>query len=254
MTRRKKTSESSFRSEISNARQMKRRKPIGLNFMKKIEPLTDNQKKLFEAYSKGQNIIAYGSAGTGKSFIVLYNALREVLDEITPYDKIYLVRSAVAVRELGFLPGLLEDKIGNFELPYINMVKYMFSMSSDADLEMLYKNLKNQGTIDFCSTSFIRGRTIDNSIIIVDEFSNLNGHELDSIITRVGENTKIMFCGDATQSDLVKMSDRNGIHSFMKILKNMPSFDIIEFGPEDVCRSGLVKEYLLTKYELDITL
>ena len=234
--------------------QFKHKKPIGLDFMKKIEPLTENQRKLFDNYSRGQNIVAYGSAGTGKSFIVLYNALREVLNEITPYDKIYLVRSAVSVREIGYLPGSLADKIGNFELPYINMVKYMFSLSSDADLEMLYMNLKNQGTIDFCSTSFIRGRTIDNSIIIVDEFSNLNGHELDSIITRVGTDCKIMFCGDATQSDLVKMSEKNGIHSFMEILKNMPSFDIIEFGPEDVCRSGLVKEYLLTKYELGITL
>jgi len=234
--------------------QFKHKKPIGLDFMKKIEPLTENQKKLFDTYSRGQNVVAYGSAGTGKSFIVLYNALREVLNEITPYDKIYLVRSAVSVREIGYLPGNLSDKIGNFELPYINMVKYMFSLSSDADLEMLYMNLKSQGTIDFCSTSFIRGNTIDNSIIIVDEFSNLNGHELDSIITRVGADCKIMFCGDATQSDLVKLSERNGIHSFMEILKNMPSFNIIEFGPEDVCRSGLVKEYLLTKYELGITL
>ena len=134
------------------------------------------------------------------------------------------------------------------------MVKYMFEMPDESSFEMLYGNLKTQGTISFWSTSFIRGTTLDNAIIIVDEFANLNGHELDSIITRVGENSKIMFCGDATQSDLVKMSERNGIIDFMKVLRVMPSFDIIEFGIEDVIRSGIVKEYLFAKHELGITL
>lgn len=123
-------------------------------------------------------------------------------------------------------------------------------MPDDASFEMLYGNLKLQGTISFWSTSFIRGTTLDNAIIIVDEFQNLSGHELDSIITRVGENSKIMFCGDATQSDLIKTNERNGIIDFMKILRIMPSFDIIEFGIEDVCRSGLVKEYLIAKHQL----
>jgi phosphate starvation-inducible PhoH-like protein len=126
----------------------------------------------------------------------------------------------------------------------------MFQMPDDASFEMLYGNLKLQGTISFWSTSFIRGTTLDNAIIIVDEFQNLSGHELDSIITRVGENSKIMFCGDATQSDLIKTNERNGIIDFMKILRIMPSFDIIEFGIEDVCRSGLVKEYLIAKHQL----
>lgn len=125
-------------------------------------------------------------------------------------------------------------------------------MPSDADFEMLYGNLKAQETISFWSTSFVRGTTLDNSIIIVDEFSNLNFHEMDSIITRVGENTKIMFCGDASQSDLVKTNERNGIVDFMNILKKMPSFDIIEFDVNDICRSGLVKEYLLAKNEVGL--
>ena len=132
------------------------------------------------------------------------------------------------------------------------MVKYMFQMPDDASFEMLYANLKLQGTISFWSTSFIRGTTLDNAIIIVDEFQNLNFHELDSIITRVGENSKIMFCGDATQSDLIKSNEKNGIVDFMKILRVMPSFEIIEFGIEDVCRSGLVKEYLIAKNELGL--
>jgi phosphate starvation-inducible protein PhoH len=122
-------------------------------------------------------------------------------------------------------------------------------MPSDADFEMLYGNLKAQETIKFWSTSFIRGTTLDNAIIIVDEFQNLNFHELDSIITRVGENTKIMFCGDASQSDLVKTNDRNGIVDFMNILRKMPSFDVIEFGVDDIVRSGLVKEYIVAKLE-----
>ena len=132
------------------------------------------------------------------------------------------------------------------------MVKYMFQLPTDADFEMLYGNLKTQGTIGFWSTSFIRGTTLDNSIIIVDEFQNLNFHELDSIITRVGENSKIMFCGDASQSDLVKTNEKNGIIDFMKILRVMPSVDIIEFQVEDIVRSGFVKEYILAKMEVGV--
>ena len=233
-----------------SGKQMKRKKPINNDLMKNIEALTENQEKLFKSYSLSQNLVAYGCAGTGKTFITLYNALKDVLNERTPYEKIYIVRSLVATREIGFLPGDHEDKSSLYQIPYKNMVKYMFEMPSDAEFEMLYGNLKTQGTISFWSTSFIRGTTLDNAIILVDEFQNLNGHELDSIITRVGENSKIMFCGDATQSDLIKTNEKNGIIDFMKILRIMPSFDIIEFGIEDVCRSGLVKEYLIAKNEL----
>ena len=232
------------------AKQMKRKKPINTDFLRDIEPLTTNQQALFNSYDSGKNIVAYGCAGTGKTFITLYKALRDVLDEKTPYEKIYIVRSLVATREIGFLPGDHEDKSLLYQIPYKNMVKYMFEMSTDADFEMLYGNLKTQGTISFWSTSFIRGTTFDNAIIIVDEFQNLNYHELDSIITRVGENTKIMFCGDASQSDLAKTNERNGIHDFIKVLRVMPSFDMIEFGLQDIVRSGLCKEYLLAKNEL----
>ena len=235
-------------------RQMKRKKPLSSEYLVDIEPLTDNQKKLFDSYAEGKHLIAYGCAGTGKTFITLYNALRDVLDERSPYEKVYIVRSLVATREIGFLPGSHDDKADIYQIPYKNMVKYMFQMPSDADFEMLYGNLKSQETIKFWSTSFIRGTTLDNSIIIVDEFSNLNGHELDSIITRVGENSRICFCGDATQSDLIRTSKRNGIIDFMSIIRKMSSFDIIEFGIDDVCRSGLVKEYLLAKNELGINL
>jgi predicted ribonuclease YlaK len=233
-------------------KQMKRKKPINLDIMRTIDPLTENQKILFETYNTGQNIVAYGCAGTGKTFITLYNALRDVLDERSSYDKIYIVRSLVATREIGFLPGDHEDKSSLYQIPYKNMVKYMFEMPDESSFEMLYGNLKTQGTISFWSTSFIRGTTLDNAIIIVDEFQNLNFHELDSIITRVGENSKIMFCGDATQSDLIKTNEKNGIIDFMKILRVMPSVDVIEFGVEDIVRSGFVKEYIVAKMELNL--
>ena len=230
-------------------RQMKRKKPLSSEYLVDIEPLTDNQRKLFDSYAEGKHLIAYGCAGTGKTFCLLYNALKEVLDERSPYEKVYIVRSLVPTREIGFLPGSHDDKADIYQIPYKNMVKYMFQMPSDADFEMLYGNLKSQETIKFWSTSFIRGVTLDNCIIIVDEFANLNFHELDSIITRVGENCKIMFSGDATQSDLIKTNERNGIVDFMAVLRKMPSFDIIEFGVDDIVRSGLVKEYIMAKME-----
>ena len=233
-------------------KRMKRKKPINLDYIKKIEPLTENQQDFFDKYKLDQNLVAYGCAGTGKTFITLYNALRDVLDVKTPYEKIYIVRSLVATREIGFLPGDHEDKSSLYQIPYKNMVKYMFEMPTDSDFEMLYGNLKNQGTISFWSTSFIRGTTLDNAIIIVDEFQNLNYHELDSIITRIGQNSKIMFCGDATQTDLLKTNEKNGVIDFMKILRIMPSVDIVEFGVEDIVRSGLVKEYLLAKMEMNL--
>ena len=231
---------------------MKRKKPINADMLRDIEALTPNQQKLFEAYTSNNNLVAYGCAGTGKTFITLYNALKDVLDQETPYEKIYIVRSLVATREIGFLPGDHEDKSTLYQIPYKHMVKYMFEMPTEADFEMLNVNLKAQDTIDFWSTSFIRGTTFDKTIVIVDEFQNLNYHELDSIMTRVGEQSKIMFCGDATQSDLVKQNERNGIIDFMRILRLMPSVDVIEFGVEDIVRSGLVKEYILAKLELNI--
>jgi predicted ribonuclease YlaK len=232
------------------SRQMKRKKPISMDYLIDIDPLTDNQKKFFESYNEGKHLVAYGAAGTGKTFIALYNALKDVFSGVSPYEQIYIVRSLVATREIGFLPGDHDDKSALYQIPYKNMVKYMFQLPSEADFEMLYGNLKSQETIKFWSTSFLRGSTLDNSIIIVDEFQNLNFHELDSIITRVGENSRICFCGDATQSDLTRSNERNGISDFMNILRKMPSFDIIEFGVDDIVRSGLVKEYIVAKMEI----
>ncbi len=232
------------------AKQLKKKKPVSSEYLINIEPLTDNQKRLFESYQNNKQIVSYGAAGTGKTFITLFNALKDVLNENSVYEKIYIVRSLVATREIGFLPGDYEDKSDIYQVPYKHMVKYMFQMPSDADFEMLYGNLKAQDTIKFWSTSFLRGTTLDNAIVIVDEFQNLNFHELDSIMTRVGENSKICFCGDATQTDLQKTNEKNGIIDFMKILGTMPSFNLIEFGVDDIIRSGIVKEYIIAKMQL----
>ena len=235
------------------AKQMKRKKPINTDLLNKIEPITDNQKKLFYGYNEGKNIFAYGCAGTGKTFAALYLALKDVLDPSTPYDRVFIVRSLVSTREIGFLPGDHEDKSSLYQIPYKHMVKYMFEMATDADFEMLYANLKAQETIKFWSTSFIRGTTLDRSIVLIDECQNLNFHELDSIITRIGEDSKIIFCGDATQTDLIKQNEKNGIHDFMKIIQQLPElFEMVEFNINDIVRSGLVREYLIRKMALNM--
>ena len=252
MARKRKTSGDQPIGVGMTGKQMKRKKPLSADYLIDIQPLTDNQKVMFDAWDEGKMVYAYGVAGTGKTFVALYKALKEVLDDYSPYDKIYIVRSLVPTREIGFLPGDHEDKSMLYQVPYKNMVRYMFSMPDDNSFEMLYDNLRAQETISFWSTSFIRGVTLDNAIVIVDEFSNLNFHELDSMITRIGEESKIMFCGDITQTDLTRENDKNGISDFIKILQNMEDVSCIEFGIDDIVRSGLVKSYLIAKYNLGL--
>jgi predicted ribonuclease YlaK len=247
---RRKRNEQSFAD--MPAKKMRRKKPIDAEHIRDISPLTPAQEKVFEEYANEKNLFLYGAAGTGKTFISLYLALKDVLNEKTPYEKVYMVRSLVSTREIGFLPGDHEDKSSLYQIPYKNMVKYMFEMPDEASFEMLYGNLKNQGTISFWSTSFIRGTTLDNCVIIVDESQNLNFHELDSIITRVGQDTKIIFCGDVNQTDLIKTNERNGILNFMSILQTMEEFSMVEFGIPDIVRSGLIKSYLISKMNLGL--
>ena len=232
-------------------RQMKR-KPINSGYLTQIKPLTPSQEKVFDAFNKQKNLFMYGAAGTGKTFIGMYLALQQILDERSAYDKLYIVRSLVPTREIGFLPGDHDDKAELYQIPYQNMVRYMFKMPDDASFSMLYANLKAQETISFWSTSFLRGTTLDNAIVLVDEMQNLNFHELDSIITRLGVNTKIIFAGDAAQTDLVKTNERNGILDFMKIIQGMDEFEMVEFGIKDIVRSGLVKSYLINKLNLGL--
>ena len=231
---------------------LKRKKPINQTYFLDVNPITENQQLFFDEWTKEKNLFAYGAAGTGKTFIALYLALKDVMNEETPYDKVYIVRSLVATREIGFLPGDHEDKSDIYQIPYKNMVQAQFEMPDDASFEMLYENLKHQETISFWSTSFLRGTTLDNAIVIVDECQNLNFHELDSIMTRVGQDSKIMFCGDVNQTDLTRDKEKNGIVDFQRILENMEEFSMVEFGVGDIVRSGLIKSYLISKMSLSL--
>ena len=231
---------------------MSKKKEIHSGDLVKIEPITDNQKKVFESFSQGKNGFYFGSAGTGKTFISLYLALQDVLKQGTSFDKVVIVRSLMPTRDIGFLPGDEEDKAVLYQVPYQNMVQFMFKQPNEDAFKSLYETLKRQGSLYFLSTSFLRGLTFDNSVIIVDECQNLNFHELDTIITRVGQDSKILFCGDFSQTDLVKTNERNGLHDFLRILENMDEFTCIEFDIPDIVRSGFVRSYLIQKTKLGI--
>lgn len=214
--------------------------------IKKIEPLTENQKISFEQYHNGKNLMLHGIAGTGKSFISVYLALNEIMNENKNYNKIIIVRSVVPTRDMGFLPGNSKEKTKVYEAPYYAICGELFGRG-DA-----YEILKQKGLVDFISTSFIRGITLNNCIIIVDEIANMTLHELDSIITRVGKNCKIIFSGDFRQSDFTKEHEKNGLVDFMKIINKMKSFSFIDFNENDIVRSSIVKDYIIQKDKLKI--
>ena len=231
---------------------MSKKKEISSSDLVEVKPITDNQKLVFESYKKGLNQFLFGCAGTGKTFVSLYLAFQEVLKNETPYESVVVVRSLIPTREIGFLPGDEEDKAALYQVPYSNMVQFMFKQPNEQAFSMLYDRLKAQGSFYFLSTSFLRGLTFDNSIIIVDECQNLNFHELDTIITRVGQDSKIIFCGDFMQTDLTKMGERNGLHDFLRILEEMKQFNCVEFDIGDIVRSGFVRDYLIQKTKLGI--
>jgi predicted ribonuclease YlaK len=212
-----------------------------------FDALTDNQQITFDEYAKDKSLLLHGVAGTGKTFLGILLGLEEVLDPSYDYSQLCIVRSVVPTRDIGFLKGTDEEKIAIYELPYRLICKELFSS------ETAYDALKQQGNVQFISTSFIRGLTFDNAIILVDEMQNLNFHELDSIITRPGKNSKVILCGDYTQTDLAKHSDKEGIKTFMKILNRMNEFSTVEFGVDDIVRSDFVKSYIIAKLELGIT-
>lgn len=214
-----------------------------LNFqLKKIEPLTKHQKESFDAYHQGKNLMLHGIAGTGKSFISMYLALDEILNSSDgPYKKLIIVRSVVPTRDMGFLPGNSKEKAQVYEAPYYAICTELFGRG-DA-----YTYLKQKNLIEFISTSFIRGITLNDCIIIVDEMQNMSGHELDSVITRIGKNCKIVFCGDFRQSDFTKEHEKNGIVQFMKIIEKIKAFKFIDFDENDIVRSQLVRDYIILK-------
>lgn len=215
-----------------------------LEQVKIVEPITANQKKVFTAFKKGNHLCLSGAAGSGKTFIAVYLALEEILTGQSPRDKIVIVRSAVPTRDMGFLPGSKEEKESTYLLPYISIVT---ELTGDPQA---WNKLVAKGIVHFITTSFIRGITIRDATVIVDEMQNLTFHELDSIITRLGENCRFIMCGDYYQTDLERKNDRSGILDFMRITDEMKYFTHVQFGWEDIVRSGLVRDYIMTKEHL----
>jgi phosphate starvation-inducible PhoH-like protein len=219
---------------------------LRLEDMLDVTPLTPHQKEAYEAYEDGNSLVLSGSAGTGKTFMALSMALEDVLDKEMRYDKVVIIRSIVPTRDIGFLPGDEEEKKDAYTGPYRSICAELFD---DADAWM---KLKNAGTVSFMSTSFIRGLTISNAVVVLDEMQNLTFHELDSIITRVGDNCRFIMCGDYYQSDFQKEGDKSGILKFLSIIEQLRSFETVEFGWEDIVRSGFVRDYIMTKEMLQI--
>jgi phosphate starvation-inducible protein PhoH len=221
---------------------------VRLADLKPVSPLTENQETLFNLYTRGTvAMLLHGVAGTGKTYIALYNAFHEILEKLTPYKKIVLVRSAVATRDIGHLPGDEKEKAEVYLQPYKEIVKELFPRFGDT----AYTKLKEQGLIEFMITSYVRGITFENAIVIVDECQNMNDQELNSVMTRVGNNTKILFCGDFRQTDLQKRHDVSGLKKFMGIIDHMPSFRHVEFMVDDIVRSQLVKEYIVARMQYE---
>lgn len=211
--------------------------------LKGVEPLTLNQEQFFNLYRKGhQAFLLHGVAGTGKTFVAMYNAFREIFSD-SPFERIIIVRSAVPSRDIGHLPGNEKEKAAVYMQPYVEICKELFPRFG----EKAYCKLKEQGRIEFMITSFVRGLTLDNAIVIVDECQNMNDMELNSIMTRVGQNTKIVFCGDFRQTDLSKKHDVSGLKKLMAIINHMPAFRTVEFGIDDIVRSELVKQYIVAR-------
>jgi phosphate starvation-inducible PhoH-like protein len=216
-------------------------KRLKIDHLLTYDPITENQKLAYEAFKEGDHLVLCGSAGTGKTFVGMYLALEKVLDKSYEQNKLVIVRSVVPTREMGYLPGSVEEKVDAYTAPYRSICTELFNE------KMAYENLEQQDHIEFVSTSFIRGTTLDNCIVLVDEMQNLTFHELDSIITRVGKNSRIIFSGDYYQSDLKSGSDKKGILDFMNIMEVMNNFTTVEYGWADIVRSDFVRDYIMTK-------
>ena len=214
--------------------------------LKHIQPKTQNQRLFFDLYNQQSTaMLLHGVAGTGKTFISMYKALEEVLDPTTDYERLVVVRSAVPSRDIGHLPGDEKEKTEVYTLPYVEICDDLFNHIQP------FLRMQEQKTVHFLITSFVRGITLDNSVIIVDECQNMTDMELNSIMTRIGKNSKIIFCGDFRQTDLNKKNDMSGLQKFIAIANMMPSFKTVEFSVNDIVRSKLVKEYILARLDYE---
>jgi phosphate starvation-inducible protein PhoH len=214
--------------------------------LKHVNPLTENQRIAFDAFDDGKHLMLHGMAGTGKTFIALSKTIDALMSNKGVQNKIYIVRSVVPTRDMGFLPGNQKEKMKVYEAPYYAICTELFDRS-DA-----YEILKQKNAIEFISTSFIRGITMNNCYVIVDEVNNMTFHELDSVITRIGKGCRVLFCGDFRQSDLTKEQERNGLKDFMKIISKLNDFVHVDFLEQDIVRSKLVKEYIIARQKLGL--
>lgn len=213
-----------------------------------VAPMTDNQKVAFDFWDEGYNLMLHGIAGTGKTFLGLYFALKEVVKPNSQYKKVYIIRSTVSTRDQGFLPGSLKEKAKVFESPYVPICTKLFGRG-DA-----YEILKGKGYVEFITTSYLRGETFDDCILLVDEVQNMGDGELHTVMTRVGENCRIIFCGDVKQDDLTseRKKELSGLRDFMKIIHRMREFEFVDFQVEDIVRSRLVKSYIIERDKLGL--
>lgn len=227
----------------------RQKKLLNYNFkLQTIKPLTKNQARAFRSYNEGQNVMMYGCAGTGKTFLGLYFALTDLHGGL--YREVIIIRSAVSSRDQGFLPGTLTEKMQVFEAPYRDICAELCNGRRD-----IYDNLKKKGYLDFMSTSYMRGLTFDDSVIILDEVQNMTDHEINSVLTRIGKNSKVILCGDYLQNDLKLTGRKNqetGIEKMIKVANHMKSFDSIEFGIQDIVRSGFVRDYIIARMNLKL--
>ena len=222
-------------------------KYINHNNLLEIEAIGPAQTKAFAAYKEDKNLFLTGSAGTGKTFILLYLAFQDVFNDESPYDKVIVIRSLLPSRDAGFHSGSLEEKAMYYQAPYRMLVKFLFEMQSKDEFAALWDLLIDQESVEFQTTSFLRGQTFDNSIIICDEAQNLNFAELDTVMCRVGQNSKIMFSGDEAQTAFINNDDKEGMYNFQGILGEMEECEVIKFGIGDILRSGLCRSYLIAK-------
>ena len=214
--------------------------------LKTVNPLTENQRIAFDAFDDGKHLMLHGMAGTGKTFIALAKSIEALLENRGVQKKIYIVRSVVPTRDMGFLPGNQKEKMKVYESPYYAICTELFGRS-DA-----YEILKQKNAIEFISTSFIRGITMNDCYVIVDEMNNMTFHELDSVITRIGKGCRVLFCGDFRQSDLTKDQEKNGLKDFMRVIDRLNDFVHVDFLEQDIVRSKLVKEYIIARQKLGL--